>query len=77
MQEEARLKQELLILDGKIKLNTQLAVKQADASIMDSTSYMKKVIEKQKGTDRIIETGMRNKVELQKVEKREDKSPED
>lgn len=77
MQREADLKRELLILDGKIKLNNQLAVKQADASILADTSYMKKVIEKQKGTDRIIETGMRNTVEREKVDKRADKSPED
>jgi hypothetical protein len=77
MQREGDIKRELLILDGKIKLNNQLAVKQADASIMDNTSYMKKVIEKQKGTDEIIKQGMRNTVEREKVDKRADKSPGD
>lgn len=77
LQKEAEIKRELLVLDGKIKLNNQLAVKQADASIMADTTYMKKQIEKQKGTDRIIEMGMRNSVEREKVDKRADKSPED
>jgi len=68
---------ELAILQGQIDEMLKAQEYGYDASISKDKGIGDLTVKKQEGQDRIITQGMKNIVEKQKVEKREDKSPED
>lgn len=74
---EKQAKKELAALQGQIDQLLQNQKAEQDAIINNSTNQMKLQISKQTGADDIMKQAVRNTVEKLKVEKREDKSPED
>jgi len=68
---------EMAILDGQIKEMLMAKEYGYNASINKDKGIADLAKTKQQGTDRILTQGVKNIVEKQKVEKREDKSPED
>jgi hypothetical protein len=77
IQAKAAADRENIILQGKISELLMMKEKQLDSIIKGVEQQVKKEISKQQSIDEIVKQALRNKVEALKVEKREDKSPED
>lgn len=76
-QEKSRGLAQLEVLKGQIQERIMVREKELEAVIAGLDNQMKEKVKKQEGIDRIIQQGMKNIVEKQKVDKRADKSPND